>query len=254
MIQKSCKNALKVFTLKEHFLAFRCCLIKILCFFFLMTIVTFQFSWDIFYFLSKPLSNLAYSYGNSHFIYTKLTEGFMTELKISFISSFFFCSPFIVYQLYKFLEPGLYQDEKKIIIPYLFLSPLLFLLGVLLVYFVVMPITWKFFMSFQNIKPQNDGMSIILEARISEYIDLIIELFMGFGLAFQLPILLLILTKLQIINYEQLRKFRRYAVVLIFILAAILTPPDVISQIILALPLVLLYEISILLCKRIKHA
>ena len=100
----------------------------------------------------------------------------MTELKISFISSFFLCSPIFFYQLYKFLEPGLYKDEKKTILPYIFFPPVLFLIGVLLVYFVVMPITWKFFISFQNISPKN-GIPIILEAKVSEYVDLVVELF-----------------------------------------------------------------------------
>ncbi len=251
MMSRNSKHKLEGFTLAEHFLEFRSCLMKVVLSFIIVTIITFQFSWDIFRFLSKPLASLSGDYGNFHFIYTKLTEGFMTELKISFISSFFLCSPIFFYQLYKFLEPGLYRDEKKTIMPYIFFPPLLFLIGVLLVYFIVMPITWKFFISFQNINPKN-GIPIILEAKVSEYVDLVVELFIGFGLAFQLPILLMMLTKLKIINYLQLKKFRRYAVVLIFILAAILTPPDVISQVILALPLVLLYEISIFLCKRIK--
>ena len=250
-MSKNSKHKLKRFTLEEHLLEFKYCLMKVIFSFIIITIITFQFSWDIFYLLSKPLSKLSEGEGNFHFIYTKLTEGFMTELKISFISSLFLCSPIFFYQLYKFLEPGLYKKEKKVVMPYIFFPPMLFLIGVLLVYFVVMPITWRFFISFQDITPKH-GIPIILEAKISEYVDLIVELFIGFGLAFQLPILLVMLTKLKIINYHQLKKFRRYSIVLIFILAAILTPPDVISQVILALPLVLLYEISILLCKRVK--
>lgn len=250
-MSESSQNTLKGFTLEEHLLEFKHRLAKIVLSFIVITIITFQFSWDIFHLLSKPLSKLSEDYGNFHFIYTKLTEGFIAELKISFISSLFLCSPIFFYQLYKFLEPGLYKDEKKIIMLYIFFPPVLFLIGVVLVYFIIMPITWKFFVSFQNISARN-GTSIILEAKISEYVDLIVELFIGFGLAFQLPIILVMLTKLRIITYMQLKSFRRYSIVLIFILAAILTPPDVISQVILALPLVLLYEISIFLCKRLK--
>lgn len=248
---KKNKVNLKTYTLEEHLTELKNRLLKIFFLFTIFTIITFQFSWEIFNILASPLTKLSKHPENFHFIYTKLTEGFMTELKISFISSLFLTSPVIFFQLYKFLEPGLYKNEKKVFLPYIFFPPILFIMGILIVYFIVMPITWKFFIGFQNIDIKN-GVTVILEAKISEYIDLILELFIGFGLAFQLPILLIMLTKLGIINYTQLKKFRRYAIVLIFILAAILTPPDVFSQLILALPLVLLYEISILLCKKIK--
>ena len=239
----------KAFTVEEHLLEFRMRVAKVFFPFLIITAITFQFSWEIFQILSEPLAKISKNYEHFRFIYTKLTEGFMTELKISFISSLFFTSPIFFFQLYKFFEPGLYKNEKKLIFPYIFFPPMLFLIGIILVYFVVMPITWEFFTSFQNIKPKN-GIPIILEAKVSEYIDLIVELFIGFGLAFQLPILLVMLTKLNIINFYQLKKFRRYSVVLNFIAAAILTPPDVISQLVLALPLIILYEISLFLCKK----
>ena len=249
MKTKKNKVNLKTYTLEEHLYELKKRFLKIFLLFIIFTIITFQYSWEIFNILALPLTKLSKNPENFHFIYTKLTEGFITELKISFIFSFFLTSPVIFFQLYRFLEPGLYKNEKKVLLPYIFFPPVLFLIGIVLVYFIVMPITWKFFIGFQNIDLKN-GVKIILEAKISEYIDLILELFIGFGLAFQLPILLIMLTRLDIINYNQLKKFRRYAIVLIFILAAILTPPDVFSQLILALPLVLLYEISILLCKK----
>ena len=248
---KKKKNKLKEFTLEEHLSELKSRLIKVLLFFFVVTLVSFRFSWDIFAILSEPLVKLTASNTGFHFIYTKLTEGFITELKIAFIFGFFLTSPIFFYHLYKFLAPGLYKYEKKIIAPYLFFPPILFLTGVLVVYFIVIPVTWKFFISFQNLTPEN-GVMIKLEAKISEYVDLIVELFMGFGIAFQLPILLIMLTKLKIITASQLVQFRRYSIVLIFIVAAILTPPDVFSQIILALPLTLLYEISIFCCKKVK--
>ena len=245
------KDKLKKFTLAEHLSELKSRLIQVLLFFIVTTLITFQFSWDIFAILSKPLINLTKDDAGFHFIYTKLTEGFTTELKIAFIFSLFFTSPVFFYHLYKFLAPGLYRHEKNVIAPYLLFPPILFLTGVFTVYFVVMPVTWEFFISFQNLTPEN-GVMIRLEAKVSEYIDLIIELFTGFGVAFQLPILLIMLTKLKIITASQLIKFRRYSIVSIFIVAAILTPPDVFSQIVLALPLMLLYEISIFCCKRVK--
>ena len=244
-------DELKKFSFEEHLLELKSRLIKIVFFFIASTLISFKFSWDIFAILSQPLLKLTDNNADFYFIYTRLTEGFMTEIKIAFVFSLFFTSPVFFYHLYKFIAPGLYKHEKSMIAPYLFFPPILFLIGVLIVYFVVMPITWKFFISFQNLVPDN-GIVMKLEARISEYVDLIIELFTGFGIAFQLPILLIILTKFKIITVSQLIKFRRYSIVLIFIIAAILTPPDVFSQIILALPLMLLYEISIFCCKRVR--
>ena len=251
MKRKGKKGKLKKFSLEEHLSELKSRLIKVVFCFIVFTLISFNFSWDVFTILSQPLIKLTANNTDFHFIYTKLTEGFMTELKIAFIFSLFFTFPVFFYHLYKFLAPALYKHEKSMLIPYLFFSPILFLTGIFIVYFIVMPITWKFFISFQNLTPEN-GVIIRLEAKISEYIDLIIELFTGFGIAFQLPIILIMLTKLKIITVSQLVKFRRYSVVLIFIIAAILTPPDVLSQITLALPLMLLYEISILCCKRVK--
>ncbi|WPX96457.1 twin-arginine translocase subunit TatC [Candidatus Bandiella euplotis] len=243
-------HSLKKFSIEEHLWELKSRVIKIVIFFMVSTVVTFQFAWDIFAVLSKPLVILIGT-GEFHFIYTKLTEGFITELKISFIFAIFLTLPFFFFQFYKFVAPGLYKQEKVIVAPYLIFSPILFMMGAFLVYFVVMPITWRFFASFQNLNYLS-GTPIKLEAKISEYLDLVIELFISFGIAFQLPIVLVMLTKLKIITISQLVKFRRYSIVLIFILAAILTPPDVLSQIILALPLMLLYEISILCCKKVN--
>lgn len=250
-MQQKEKNKLKEFTTEQHFFELKSRLIKILVFFIIATGITFQFSWDIFAILSRPLAKLMANDTSFHFIYTKLTEGFATELKISFVFALFFTSPMFFFQLYRFLAPGLYKHEKRVLVPYLLFPPILFFAGVLLVYFVVIPVTWEFFISFQN-PNHGSGVPIKLEAKVSEYVDLIIELFMSFGVAFQLPILLVMLTKLGIILPSQLIRFRRYSVVLIFVVAAILTPPDVFSQIILALPLMLLYEISIFCCKRVK--
>jgi len=183
-----------------------------------------------------------------HFIYTKLTEGLIVELKIAFIMSIFLTSPILFIQTYKFLEPGLYEEEKKTVLRYMFFPPLLFLLGMMVVYLIVIPVTWKFFINFRDITTTSNSVPIVLKAKISEYIELVLELFIGFGLAFQLPMIILVLAKFGFVCCNQLKSFRRYAIVLIFILSAVLTPPDILSQLILALPLILLYEISILFC------
>ena len=233
----------------DHLQELRERLLKIFFLFLLFAMITFQFSWEIFNILAFPLIKICKNCGNFYFIYTKLTEGFLIELKISFITSIFLILPFIIFQLYRFFEPGLHIEEKKILLPCIIFPPILFTVGILVVYYIIIPITWKFFIRFQNIDT-NHGAIVILNTKVTEYVDLVLELFLGFGIAFQLPIILVILARLDIVQYIQLQKFRRYAIVLIFILAAILTPPDILSQLMLALPLVLLYEISIILCKK----
>jgi len=242
---------LKKYTLEEHFQELKVCFIKVFLAIVTSIIVVLPFCWDIVHFLAKPLMKLQAKNSNFKFIYTKLTEPFLTECKIAIIFGIFFSLPFIIYQIYIFLAPGLYKSERKFIAPYLFVSPLLFLFGIMLVYYIIMPISWQFFLSFQN---HNIIMPLSLEAKISEYIELVTELFLAFGLAFQLPIVTNLLVKFQVVSINGLRKARRHVIVLIFVLAAIFTPPDVISQILLALPLILLYEVSIFSCKWIKNA
>lgn len=170
-------------------------------------------------------------------------EAFCSYLKLSFLMSLMISFPFVVWQIYSFIAPGLYKFEKRSILPFIILSPILFVIGGAVAYYGAIPLAWRFFLSFEN-------NAIVLEAKLNEYLDLVMDFFIGFGLAFQMPILISLLSKIGIINTNHLRKFRRYAIVVIFILAAILTPPDVISQIMLAIPMLFLYEISILFCRR----
>jgi sec-independent protein translocase protein TatC len=242
---------LKRYTLNEHFQELKIRFVKLILTVITAVILIFPFCWDIIGFLAAPLIKLQVENSNFKFIYTKLTEAFITECKVAIVFGIFFSLPVIFYQIYMFLAPGLYKNERRAVVPYLFFSPLLFLLGLILVYCVVMPISWRFFLSFQD---NNVIMPLNLEAKISEYIELVTELFLAFGLAFQLPIITNLLVKFQLVSINSLCRARRYVIVLIFILAAILTPPDVISQIFLALPLILLYEVSIFFCKRIKNA
>jgi sec-independent protein translocase protein TatC len=202
----------------------------------------------IYNFLALPLAEL-YKDDNMHrLIYTGLTEAFFVYLKLALFCGFFLAFPFIAIQIYFFIAPGLYKHERKILLPYLFFSPLLFIIGGLIAYYYVIPLAWKFFASFEY---NNSSLPIILEARVSEYLSLVLSLILGFGIAFQMPLILILLTQFGVLKPKWLTKYRRHAIVGIFIIAAILTPPDVISQVALAIPLMLLYELSVLICIRI---
>lgn len=223
-----------------------CCIAYFTCVCF-----SYLFSQEIYYFLTQPLIE---AYGESvqdrRLIFTGLTEAFFTYISISMYCGFILAFPVIAYQLYFFVAPGMYRNEKTLLIPFLFAAPLLFFTGAALAYYYVMPMAWKFFTSFESIG-NSSTLPIVLEARVSEYLTLVIKLIIGFGIAFQLPLILTLLTKVGILTGAWLAEKRRHAIVIIFVIAALLTPPDVISQIALAIPLVILYEMSVIICKRI---
>ncbi len=227
--------------LKELKIRLIYCLLSILLGFFL----SYHFAGEIYNFLLQPLQKCL-GEQEKRIIYTNLTEAFLTYVKLSLFCSIICTFPFLALQFYLFIAPALYKKEKKFILAILFFCPLLFFLGALMVYQVILPLAFKFFLGFQSLNPQN-GFPIELEAKISEYLDLIIQLIFAFGLAFQLPIILIFLVKFGVLSVATLKKNRKYFVVIIFIIAAIVTPPDVLSQITLAVPMVLLYEISILI-------
>ena len=237
-------------TFNEHYNDLKFRIILAIACFFVCTIICFCFAEKIYDILIIPLAKALGNQNDRKLIFTGLTEGLITHVKLSLYSGFILSFPFIISQIYLFLAPGLYKKEKNILLIYIFSSAILFGLGVSMVYFFVIPSAWKFFLSFERLGSES-SLPIFLEARISEYLDLILELIIGFGLAFQLPVILVILISLDLIKINSLIKFRRYAIVIMFIIAAILTPPDVLSQITLALPLLLLYEISIILGKLI---
>ena len=182
---------------------------------------------------------------NKKLIFTSLTEGFFTYTKLAIWSGFILSFPIFAWQLYFFISPGLYKKEKWMVLPYIVFAPILFLSGAAFVYCIVMPYTWEFFLSYEI---HTSIVPIALEAKISEYLDLVIEMVIGFGLAFQMPLIISILNSAGVIFADGLKAYRKYAIVGIFVIAAVLTPPDVISQVILAVPLMLLYEVSILIC------
>ena len=233
----------------SHFTELRSRLIKSIVLIFVIFIVSYIFAEYIYNFLVEPYANAVKDDQVSRrLIFTALHETFITYLKVAFFAAIFLGSPILLIQIYKFIAPGLYKNEKKAILPYLIFTPILFLVGGLLVYYLIMPLAIKFFLSFETIG-SNNTLPIQLEAKVNEYLSLIMRLIFAFGISFQLPILLNLLAKIGVVNSSYLRKTRRYVVVIIFTVAAILTPPDPITQIGLAIPLLLLYELSIITVK-----
>ena len=230
----------------SHFVELRSRLIKSLIFILIIFIFSYTFAEYIYSFLVSPYAEAVKDDSSPRrLIFTALHETFITYLKVAFFSAIFCGSPFILIQIYKFIAPGLYKNEKKALLPYLISTPILFLFGGMLVYYLVMPLAIKFFLSFETMGT-NSSLPIQLEAKVNEYLSLIMRLIFAFGISFQLPILLNLLARIGVVNSEYLKKSRRYIIVIIFAVAAILTPPDPITQVGLAIPLLLLYELSII--------
>ena len=244
------KTKLQEMSLIDHITELRKRLLWSFLYIILIFIICFYFADDLFAFLAKPLVNLMDTENGQGFIYTALQEAFFTELKIAFFFALFFAFPLIAIQIWKFIAPGLYKNEKNAFLPFLFATPILFFAGGAMVYYFIAPIAWKFFLSYQNMN--SSGIPIRLEAKMGEYLALMMRFIFAFGLAFQLPVVITLLAKANLVSYLSLKKFRKYAIVIAFLSAAFLTPPDPFSQISLALPIIILYEISIYLAKIIQ--
>jgi sec-independent protein translocase protein TatC len=207
--------------------------------------VCMYFADDIFAILVRPLAE-AFPAGQGKLIYTKLYEAFFVNVKVALFAAFFISFPIIANQLWAFVAPGLYAREKKAFLPFLLATPVLFVAGASLAYFAVMPAAFHWFLGFQG---HSGGITQEALPAMGDYLDLVMRFILAFGISFLLPVLMLLLNRAGLITKEQAVKSRRYVIVGIFIVAAVVTPPDVISQLMLAAPLVLLYEISLWLMR-----
>ena len=242
----------KPMPLLDHLVELRSRLLWAMVSFVLAFFAGYYFSEQIYRILAAPVAHALEARGQApKMIFTGLTEGFFTYVKVAMFAAAFIAFPVIATQLWLFVAPGLYRSEKRAMLPFLAATPVLFALGASLAYFFVFPVAMAFFLNFQS--PGNDGgVAISAELRVGEYLDFVMRLVLAFGVAFQLPVALSLMAKVGLVTSTGLKKFRRYAIVGVFVFAAIIAPPDIITQIGLAIPLMLLYELSILAARIVE--
>ncbi|CAI9120320.1 twin-arginine translocase subunit TatC [Brytella acorum] len=239
--------------LLDHLIELRKRLIWSIASFAVAFMVCYHFAGRIYLFLAAPLGEIMRQQGEQpHLIYTALYEAFFTYVRVAVFGAAFLSFPVIAIQAWIFIAPGLYRSEKRAFAPFLIATPILFFTGAALAYYFIFPIAWRFFLSFQTASGGEQGMHIELQAKVSEYLTLVMKLILAFGVSFELPVVLALLARVGIVNSRQLRKFRRYAVVIATVVAAVLAPPDVITQAGLAIALVILYEVSIAVARLVE--
>lgn len=228
--------------LLDHLIELRGRLLKCVWALFITGAICFYFSDKLFAFLVQPLKE-AFGDGGGRLVYTKLYEAFFVQVKVAIFGAFCLSFPIIANQLWAFVAPGLYAKEKKALLPFIVMTPVLFLMGASLAYYVVMPTAFHFFLQFQG---SSGGLAVEALPSTDAYLTLVMQFILAFGISFLMPVLLMLLNRAGFVSRAQLIGLRRYMIVGAFVLAAVLTPPDVVSQLMLAIPLLLLYEITIL--------
>jgi len=218
-------------------------------------VVCFYFAEPIFQYLAQPLADVMKKHNitgqEQHMIFTALTEVFFTYVKVAFFAAAFVCFPVFLTQFWLFVAPGLYRHEKAALAPFLVATPVLFFIGGALVYYIIFPFAAEFFVGFQ--RPGTDSsLAIELQPKVNEYLSLLMQLIFAFGLCFQLPVVMTLLARVGLATSKGMAAKRKYAIVGVFIVAAIFTPPDPLSQLSLAVPIIILYEISIIMAKMVE--
>jgi sec-independent protein translocase protein TatC len=227
------------------------CVIALLAVF----VVCFYFAQPIFAYLAQPLADVMLEHNvaehQRRLIFTALTEVFFTYVKVAFFAAAFLCFPVFLTQIWLFVAPGLYKHEKSALAPFLVATPVLFFMGGALVYYIIFPFAATFFIGFE-VPPTEDSLPIQLEPKVNEYLSLLMQLIFAFGLCFQLPVIMTLLARVGLATSKGMAAKRKYAIVGVFIVAAIFTPPDPLSQVSLAVPIIILYEISIIMAKMVE--
>ena len=237
----------------EHLIELRRRLMYSVAAFFVVFVVCLSFSQEIYGFLIRPLAQVVEGEEGRRLIFTGLPEMLFTQLKVAFFAALMVAFPVIAAQIWLFVAPGLYRNEKRAFLPFLVATPILFITGAALAYYVVFPIAWSFFLSFETMAAQSGGLPIEFEGKVNEYLAIVMKLIFAFGFSFLVPVGLTLAGRAGLITSQWLRDKRKYAIVVTFAAAAILTPPDPFTQVALGLPILLLYEVSIYLVRAVER-